>query len=40
MRTEDTKIPYEILIRFGLDGQPQGAYCQYVRRVILDGEVL
>ncbi|MER9047579.1 hypothetical protein NKH89_09925 [Mesorhizobium sp. M0923] len=40
MALQDTKIPYEILIRFGDDGAPLGAHVQYRRRVILDGEVL
>ncbi|WP_430259768.1 hypothetical protein [Neorhizobium sp. IRS_2294] len=40
MDLKDVKIPYEILIRFGLDGLPAGAHCQYLRRVTLDGEVL
>lgn len=40
MAITDTKTPYEILIRFGLDGLPAGAHCQYLRRVVLDGEVL
>lgn len=40
MDLKDVKIPYEILIRFGLDGLPVGAHCQYLRRVVLDGEVL
>jgi len=40
MALTDTKTPYEILIRFGLDGLPTGAHCQYLRRVVLDGEVL
>lgn len=40
MEITDTKTPYEILIRFGMDGLPTGAHCQYLRRVVLDGEVL
>lgn len=36
----DTNTPYEILIRFGYDGLPKGAHAQYLRRVILDDEVL
>ena len=40
MALDDTKTPYEILIRYGIDGQPKGAHCRYLRRVVLDGEVL
>jgi cell division protein FtsB len=40
MALEDTNVPYEILVRFGTDGLPRGAHCQYLRRVVLDGEVL
>lgn len=40
MALTDEKIPYEILIRFGKDGKPQGAHVQYRRLVVLDGEIL
>lgn len=40
MAVEDTKIPYEILIRYGLDGAVQGVHAQYLRKVVVDGEVL
>lgn len=37
---EDTKTPYEILIRFGDDGLPRGAHAQFIRRVKIDGELI
>ena len=40
MALTDDLLPYELLIRFGLDGAPQGAHVQRRRRVVLDGEVL
>lgn len=40
MALNDIKIPYEILIRFGDDGQPKGAHALFRRVVTLDGEVL
>lgn len=36
----DVKTPYEVLIRYGIDGLPQGAHSQMVRTVTLDGEIL
>lgn len=36
----DINVPYEILIRFGTDGKPRGAHAQFLRRVMLDGELL
>lgn len=36
----DEKLPYEVLIRFGIDGKVQGAHCQYRRRVMLGDELL
>lgn len=40
MAIEDKKIPYELLVRYGLEGQPAGAHVIYRRRVVMDGEVL
>lgn len=40
MAIEDKKIPYELLVRYGLDGKPAGAHVVYRRRVVMDGEVL
>lgn len=40
MALKDIKIPYEILIRFGDDGQPKGAHALFRRVVTLDDEVL
>lgn len=40
MAIEDKKIPYELLVRYGLDGEPAGAHVQYRRRIIMDGELL
>lgn len=37
---QDQKLPYEILIRFGEDGEPKGAHACWRRRVSLDGELL
>jgi hypothetical protein len=39
-KLKDEKLPYEILIRFGIDGKVQGAHCQYRRRVMLGDELL
>lgn len=36
----DVKTPYEVLIRYGMDGLPRGAHSQMVRTVTLDGEIL
>ena len=30
MALYDTKTPYELLIRYGIDGQPKGAHCRYL----------
>ncbi|MDQ0454726.1 hypothetical protein [Rhizobium paknamense] len=40
MALKDEKTPYEILVRFGDDGQPKGAHVLYRRVVTLDDEVL
>jgi len=40
MATTDQLIPYELLIRYGDDGQPCGAHVQYRRVVTVDGEVV
>jgi hypothetical protein len=36
----DTRTPYEVLIRYGVEGKPVGAHVQYLRRVTLGDEVL
>ncbi|SER57399.1 hypothetical protein [Rhizobium sp. NFR03] len=40
MAIEDKKIPYELLVRYGLDGKPVGAHAVYRRHITLDGEVI
>ena len=40
MSVIDERVPYEVLIRFGADGAPQGAQVQYRRRIVVDGEVV
>ncbi|KQY71357.1 hypothetical protein ASD52_06660 [Ensifer sp. Root142] len=40
MAIQDTKTPYEILIRYGNDGSLQGVHALYLRKIILNGEVL
>ena len=40
MALTDSKVPYEILIRFNDDGTPRGAHVQNRRVVVMDGEVL
>lgn len=40
MALTDTTVPYEILVRFGIDGQVQGAHVQRRRLVLDDGKIL
>ncbi|SES05250.1 hypothetical protein [Rhizobium sp. NFR03] len=36
MAFEDKKIPYELLVRYGLDGKPAGAHVQYRQVLVVD----
>lgn len=40
MAVVDETVPYEILIRFNDYGEPRGGHARYLRRVVLDGELL
>lgn len=37
---QDQTFPYELLVRYGPDGNPVGAHVQYLRRITLDGEII